>query len=188
VVLDRNGARAKGIHLAAEPLGVALAAMLPKTITNESGEYRFERLPWWGRYTVYADDEKAGYSVISTGPAGNSHPPEAKISRENPTAQLNVYLPPPAGFVEIHLTNRRTGSVISGMNVAVLRMDEPDSPLFTMSCQSDHVILLPSDKNLLLHITSDGFREWDESTGAGKSLNVPSGARLALAVQLEPLD
>lgn len=58
VVLDQNGEAAKGIHLTAEPLGVGLAAMLPTTTTNEAGEYRFERLPWWGRYTVYADDEK----------------------------------------------------------------------------------------------------------------------------------
>lgn len=74
------------------------------------------------------------------------------------------------------------------MKIAVHRMDEPDSLLFTMSCGSDHVILVPPDKNLLLHVTSDGFREWDESFGTGKPLNVPSGTRLPLSVQLEPLD
>lgn len=188
VVLDQNGEPAKGIGLIAAPLGVALAAMLPTTMTNDAGEYRFERLPWWGRYTVYADDEKAGYSSISTGPAGNNHPPEVEISPENPTAQLKVYLRSPTGFVKIHLTNRRTGSVISGMKIAVFRMDEPESPFFTMSCGSDHVILVPPDQNLLLHVTSDGFREWDESIKTGKPINVASGTRLSLAVQLEPLD
>jgi hypothetical protein len=31
--------------------------------------------------------------------------------------------------------------------------------LFTMSCNSNKAILIPPEKNLLLHISSDGFRE-----------------------------
>jgi hypothetical protein len=49
------------------------------------------------------------------------------------------------------------------MATAVMPMENPDSPLFTMSCHSNHLILLPPDKSLLLHVTSDGYREWDES-------------------------
>jgi hypothetical protein len=67
-----------------------------------------------------------------------------------------------------------------------MSMENPESPLFTMSCYSNHVILVPPDKNLLLHVTSDGFREWDESVGRGKPLHLSSGTRLTLAVQLEP--
>jgi hypothetical protein len=73
------------------------------------------------------------------------------------------------------------------MRVAVMPMENPDSPLFTMSCYSNHVILLPPDKNLLLHVTSDGFREWDESVGKGKAIQLPSGTRLILDVQLDAL-
>ena len=72
--------------------------------------------------------------------------------------------------------------------MTVMLMGHPESSLFTMSCASNHVVLVPADKNLLLHVTSFGFREWDESVGKGKPLHLPSGTRLTLAVQLEPSD
>jgi hypothetical protein len=55
-----------------------------------------------------------------------------------------------------------------------------------MSCDSDRIVLVPPDRNLLLHVKSDGFREWDESIGTGKPVNVPSGNRVTLDVQLDP--
>src|SRR3954469_3763369 len=174
------------IRLVAEPLGVGLGAMLPHTTTNNTGEYRFENVPWWGRYTVYADDEKAGYSQISTGPAGDSHPPEVEITPEKPKSELNITLPPKAGFIQIHLKNRNTGAAISTMAIRVVSMENPELFLFTMSCDSGRVILVPPDKNLLLHVKSDGFREWDESEGTGKFINLPSGNLLTLDVHLDP--
>ncbi len=188
VATGQDGRPVKGMGLTACPSGVALGAKLPHTKTNDTGEYRFENLPWWGKYNVYAEDEDAGYSSFSTGPAGDSHPSEVEVTPENREAEFKVYLPPKAGFLQIHLTNRRTGVVVSGMRVAMMPMESPESPLFTMSCYSNHVILVPPNKNLLLHVTSDGFREWDESIGRGKPLHLSSGTRVTLAVQLEPSD
>jgi hypothetical protein len=187
IAIGQDGQPAKGIGLTASPLGVVLAAVLPHTKTNDAGEYRFENVPWWGRYTVYAEDEEAGYSSFSTGPAGDSSP-EVELTPEHPEAEFEVHLPPKAGFLHIHLTNRRTAAGISGMRVAVMPMENPESLLFTMSCYSNHVVLVPPDKNLLLHVTSDGFREWDESVGRGKPLHLNSGTGLTLAVQLDPSD
>ena len=186
-VIGQDGKPAKGITLVADPLGVGLATMLPRTKSNDAGEYRFSNLPWWGRYSVYAEDDDAGYSLFSTG-QGRNDPPEVELTPERRDAELTVFVPPKAGFVHIHLTNRRTGAGISVMKVAVTPMENPESPWFTTSCRSDHVILLPPDKNLLLHVTSDGYREWDESIGQGKSIHLRSGTRLTLAVQLEPSD
>jgi hypothetical protein len=67
-------------------------------------------------------------------------------------------------------------------------MENPESPLFTISCYSNHVILVAPDRNILLHVTSNGFLEWDESIGRGKPLSLLSGTRLKLALQLEPSD
>lgn len=53
VVIGQDGRRVKGIGLTACPLGVPLGAVLPHTKTSDTGEYRFENLPWWGRYTVW---------------------------------------------------------------------------------------------------------------------------------------
>jgi len=186
IAINQDGEPAKRIGLTAEPLGVPLGAALPQTRTNDAGEYRFENIPWWGRYTVYADDENEGYSSLSTGPAGNSSPPEVELTPEHPEAELKVLVPQRAGFIQIYLTNQRTGGGISGMRVALMPTESPASPLFTMSCYSNHVILVPPDKNLLLHVTSDGFREWDESVGRGKPIHLSSGSRLKLVVQLEP--
>jgi len=188
IAIGQDGQPAKQISLTAEPLGVALGAALPHTRTNDAGEYRFENVPWWGRYMVYADDENEGYSSFSTGPARDSSPPEVELTPEHPEAELKVLLPPRAGFIQIHLTNQKTGAGISGMRVALMPTESPASPLFTMSCYSNKVVLIPPDKNLLLHISSDGFHEWNESIGQGKPIRLASGARLKIDVQLEPTE
>ena len=184
-VIGEDGTPAKGITLVAGPLGVGLGARLPSTKSNDAGEYRFSNLPWWGRYSVYAEDDDAGYSPFSTG-LGRNDPSEVELTPEHREAEQRVVLPPKAGFLHIHLTSRKTGATISGMRVSLSAIENPEKQLFSMSCYSNHVILVPPDKNLLLHVTSDRFREWDESTGRGKPLNLSSGSRVTLAVQLEP--
>ena len=57
-----------------------------------------------------------------------------------------------------------------------------------MSCYSDQMILIPPNKNLLLHVKSDGFRGWDESVEKGRPVNEPSGNVLTLNVPLDPVD
>ncbi|HEX4137787.1 MAG TPA: hypothetical protein VHY84_24470 [Bryobacteraceae bacterium] len=173
VVIGNDGSPAGEIRLTASPLGVALATRLPETRTDQSGNYRFERIPWWGEYIVYADDPDAGYSVFSTGPAGPGEPPEAIISPEHPEARLDLRLPQKAGFLRIHLTDQRTGAVISGLNVAVMSSQTPSRIIFSESCGSDGVVLIPPNKDLAIHITSPGFHEWDESAGRGKAIRMP---------------
>src|SRR5580700_1671898 len=90
IAIGQDGQPAKQISLTAEPLGVALGAALPHTRTNDAGEYRFENVPWWGRYMVYADDENEGYSSFSTGPAGDGSPPEVELTPEHPEAEMRV--------------------------------------------------------------------------------------------------
>jgi hypothetical protein len=86
IAIGQDGQPAKRIGLTAEPLGVGLGAMLPHTRTNDAGEYRFENVPWWGRYTVYGDDENEGYSSFSTGPAAIIAPQKLR-SRRNTQKQ-----------------------------------------------------------------------------------------------------
>ncbi len=194
VVIAQDGQPAKRVVLAAMPLGVPIDGALPHTKTNDRGEYLFSNLPWWGRYAVYGDDEEAGYVLYSTALAGDSHPSAVEVTPEHRKAEFNFSLPSKAGFIQIRLTNRRNGAAISAMSISVVPMEKPDARLFkdagvfTMSCHSDHVILVPPDENLLLHVKSDGFREWDESFGKGKPINVPSGARLNAESPTRPLE
>jgi hypothetical protein len=187
VVVKANGAPARNLRLTASPSFPTggHSGDFPHARTNNLGEYQFQKLSLWGTYLIYADDETAGYSRVSTGPL-DSHT-DVEITPDHPEAQFNFSLPPKAGFIRIHLTNRRTGAVIREMTVSVLPLEKQDFS-FTISSGSDHLILVPPDRNLLIHVTSDGFPEWDESIGAGRPVNVSPGGRLVLDVQLEPSD
>lgn len=184
-VLAQDGLPAKGLTLNAEPLGVALGMALPWTRTNDVGAFRFEHLPF-GRYTVYAEDKEQGYSSLSTGPARPGRPTEVTLTAERPEAEFNLRLPPRAGFLLFHLTNQRTGSVISEVEVTVMSAEKPPKPIFSGGFPSSQAVLVPSDENLLLHVKSWGFREWSKSVGDGKPIRIAPGNRLTLDVQLEP--
>jgi hypothetical protein len=185
-VIGNDGTPAGGIFLTASPLGVPLATRLPTTRTDRNGNYRFERLSWWASYTVYADDQDAGYSIFSTGLTGQANPQEVTLSPEHPEATLDLRLPPKAGFVRFHLTNKQTGAAILGLQVTVMSSQTPPQQMFSTSCSSDSVVLIPSDKDLLLHVTSAGFHEWDESAGRGKPIRVAPGSHVEFYVQLAP--
>jgi hypothetical protein len=183
-VTAQDGSPAKGLILNAEPLGVALAMALPWTKTNDHGVFRFEHLPL-GRYTVFAEDEEGGYSSFSTG-VGGGHPPEVELTNGHSEAEFNLNLPPKAGFLLFHLTNQKTGAAISGVEVTVMLAGTQPKPIFSGGFSSSQAVLVPSGENLLLHVTSSGFREWDKSIGDGKPIRITSGDRLTLDVQLVP--
>jgi len=88
VAITSDGQPAKRVGLTAVPLGVALATVLPHTVTDDRGEYRFVHLPWWGRYTVYGEDEDAGFSNFSTGGYGQTQPSETEITPARREAEL----------------------------------------------------------------------------------------------------
>jgi len=48
IAISQDGQPAKRIGLTAEPLGVAVGAVLPHARTNDAGEDRFESVPWLG--------------------------------------------------------------------------------------------------------------------------------------------
>jgi hypothetical protein len=179
-----DGLPAKGLILNAEPLGVALGMALPWTKTDDTGAFRFEHLSL-GRYTVFAVDEEEGYSLFSTG-VGGVHPPEVELTTDHSEAEFDLRLPPKAGFLLFHLTNQSSGASISGVEVTVMLAGNSPKFIFGGGFPSSQAILVPSDQDLLLHVKSWGFREWDKSVGKGKPLRIAPGNRLALDVKLEP--
>ena len=186
VVVGQDGQPAKWVGLTAWSTG-PLGTRLPSTRSNDRGEYRFENLPWWGKYTVYPEDDQAGYSIFSTAPAKNE-PSEVEITPAHREAEIKVYLPPKAGFLHINLTSRKTGAKISALMVELMLPDNPSSPIYSIGCESSHAVLVAPEKPLLLHVTSPGFHEWNESTGKGKLIRLASGTSLTLDVQLDPSD
>lgn len=146
-----------------------------------------ENLPWWGKYSVQAEGDEAGYSIFSTC-CDRNEPSVAEITSAHREAEIKVYLPPKAGFLHINLTSRKTGAKISALMVELMLPDNPSSPIYSIGCDSSHAILVAPEKTLLLHVTSPGFHEWNESTGKGKLIQLASGTSLTLDVQLDPSD
>jgi hypothetical protein len=185
-VLLPDGTPAKRTTLNAMPRnGAPLGMALPWTETDDAGVYHFERLPLC-MYSVYAEYQEARYSGFTTGTGSIEHPTEVELTAEHPEAELNFALPPPAGFLLFHLTNRTTGTSISGVEVTVMSAENPSIPIFSGGQSSSKPFLLPSNQNLLLHIKSWGFREWNQSVGNGKQVRIAPGERLTMDVQLQP--
>lgn len=181
VLVDENNQPAKGIGVTVAPSGLGLGGRLPGVITDQNGHYRIGNLSGWGKYTVYPEDWGAGYSIFV-----NSEFHEATISPEHPEAELNFRLPPRAGFLDFHLTNRKTGKQIGDLEVKMLLAADPPVFLSATSQPSTTPVLVVPDKGLLIHVTANGFKEWDRSAGNGLPILVKSGDHLKLDVQLEP--
>jgi hypothetical protein len=150
------------------------------TITNQAGEYHFQRLPF-GKYSVVEELDAPPLGV-------------AELMVDHPNAELRAELPPKVGILMIHRTDRVTGAIIPRVWVKVAALDGPDSRWSELWADSsnclfypDCAIPVPLDKQLLVHVSSAGFQEWNESAGRGKPILVDSEARLAWDIQLEPL-
>ena len=184
-VVDQNNQPAKQIEVEGMPLGVALGAILPRSRTDENGNYRLG-VPWWGRYTVYANDLNAGYSSFTTPPADPDHLAEVTVSTDHPQAEFDFQLPRKAGFLHFHLTNAKTGAPISRIEVTVALKGPPARLVYSDGTSADKSFLVPSNKDVLLHVTSWGYKEWDKSVGGGKAIRLAPGAELTLNVKLNP--
>jgi hypothetical protein len=188
VVIDPDGQPAKGMRLAAVMQCNSCEFWMSQTITSQGGEYHFRPLPL-GKYAVFSDNTKAGYPWLSPPPTTI-----VELTADHPNAELRVDLPPKVGILMIHLTDRTTGAFIPRVLVRMKVPDAPDSRWSEVWADSSNCLLFPDcairvppDKQLLVHVLSTGFHEWDESAGKGKPLLVHSGARLTWDIQLEPL-
>jgi carboxypeptidase family protein len=191
-VFDLRGQPVKGVHVTAWPLGVGLGAMLPTLRTDQSGEYRFEHVcP--GRYAVIADDEAVAYRSAS--PMTNeflygSPVEEVRINANHARAELPVYLPPRPGFMVVRIIDEDTKQEVQKCTVTLEvpgQHGEPELSSMFESAEQNHVIEVPPDKDVVVHITADGFHEWSESIGAGKVVHVQSGERATLEAELDRL-
>jgi hypothetical protein len=181
IVAGQDRKPAKGMRLGAVmQCPGACAFSMRDTITNQAGEYRFQRLPL-GKYSVFKELGAPPLGVV-------------ELTVDHPNAELRAELPPKAGILMIHLTDRVTGAIIPRVLVKVVALDGPDSRWSELWADSsdclfypDCAIPVPPDKQLLVHVSSAGFQEWNESAGRGKPILVHTEGRLTWNIQLEPL-
>jgi hypothetical protein len=188
VVIEADGQPAKGMRvIAIMQCPSACGLWMEDATTNRGGEYRFQHVPV-GKYSIFANNPRAGYPLLRT-PAG-----VVELTSDHPGADLHIDLPPKTGILMVHLTDRTTGTIIPRALVKVAVADDPNSIWSEGWADSsecvfypDCAIPVPPDKQLLVHVSSAGFHEWDESAGKGKAFLVHSGTRLSWDIQLQPL-
>jgi len=192
-VFDRSGQRATGITVVGWPLGVDLGAMLPRVMTDQAGDYRFEHV-CRGRYTVIVEDKKAGYPYAS--PLMNEflygvRAAVVKVTAKHPQVELRVNMPPKPGLMQIHVSDGEKKTAVLQFTVKLSVPRQRRTHFLAIEFKQDvrnDEIQVPPDKNVICHVTAEGFREWRESAGTGKTMLVPSGTHVALEVSLDPLN
>ncbi len=156
--------------------------------TDKAGKYRFEHLGI-GKYELFVYDEKAGYAVLPSGPGANGEPccvAKVELTADRPESEARVYLPPKPGFLDIHVTNKENGMSVSSIQIELSWAEDPRIALYKGSFANKlDVFMVPPDRDLLLYVSSPGFRDWPDN--AGKTIHLSSGAKLNLDVQLTPL-
>ena len=156
--------------------------------TDKTGKYRFEHLGI-GKYELFVCDEKAGYCVLPSGPGPNElsrFAVKVELTADRPESEARVHLPPKPGFLDLHVTNKEDGMPVSPIQIELSRADDPRIALYKGSfAKKLDVFMIPSDKDLLLYLSSPGFREWPDN--AGKRIHLSSGEKLNLDIQLTPL-
>ena len=191
-VLDPAGLPVTGITVVAWPLGVDLGAILPQMTTDETGAFRVEHVcP--GRYAVVVEDKKAGYPHSSPEMFAflyGHRAPEGKLTPKRSTLDLLLYFPPKPGLMTVSVRNSEAGGNPLKFSVKITVPHQRRVREVSYEFKADvanREIPIPPDKDVILHVTAEGFQEWRESAGHGKVARVPSGTQVAVEVPLVPL-
>lgn len=190
-VIGQDGMPAAGITLAAQRRDLPSGGPARHAVADKSGNYCFEKLPL-GKYLVIADDEKRGYASYSTAPHGTEKT-QVTLTVDNPEAELSFQLPPRGGFLSLKLIDAETGALIPAIDLTVTNADasrslvfREESPPGYVGSAADRATNIPSNRDLLLHVSAKGYREWDQSVGVGKPIHVAPGEWVKMEVHLQP--
>ena len=115
---------------------------------------------------------------------------EVRLTTRNPQADQAVYVPPKPGLMHVQIVNRETRAEIWKFSLTLMVPGQQSAPEISFGFDDDvkdHEIEVPPDKDVIFHVTADGFSEWSQSTGQGKGIRVPSGTKTMLEAELEPL-
>jgi hypothetical protein len=179
VVVGVDGQPISQIAVEAFPTKNPWSGSLPHAKTDSMGRYRIERLPL-GEYNVWAYDQQAGHPYSNWDFYYGKDLPKAQITGDHPNVELRVDLPAPAGFLELHLSNARTGENIRAMRAALRWANNPHR-LLRITGYTDRAILLPPEEDIEVHLSSDGFGASDQT------IRLHPGDRVILNLQLEPV-
>jgi hypothetical protein len=186
VALNEDGQPVRRVQLMLLPIGTDVNDILPRTITDEAGAYRFENIcP--GQFTVVVEDEGAGYpsfvwaAYFLDGTKNKTQ--EVSIAPRGPEVELPVPVPSKAGVLDLRVRNRRTGREIKNVQV-ILKSQGSNRDWVTLN-SDDRKVHVPFNTDLLLRVKADGFRQWQETAGEGRPIRLAPGGHLIVKARLE---
>lgn len=199
VLIGQDGKPAKKITLAA--LLICPADRKPcrisgsHAVSDQNGEFRFSRVGV-GRYAVFADDREAGYGYAGSGADDPRYTGVAEITPEHPAAELRLFLPPQAGFLDIRLTDQSTGAEVSTVTVSVALADNANvnrsqTTFDRSNCELfGHnlcYVLIPPDTQVTVRVSSPGYEGWDgKNDTTERHMRIASGDRVTWEIGLKP--
>jgi len=192
VVIGQDGEPFGGVTLILEPAG-DYNYVLPETKTDQKGEYRFERV-CGGKWGVFVRDKDVGYPQSGRQLYRFLYgrwSPHVKITNVNLDVKFDVNVPPKPGILIVRAIDSKTKSKITNLEVELKVNRERDATfpckgLGMSSCESDPA-LVPPNKDVKLHVKSEGFYEWKASAGRGKVIHLLPGEVMTLDVELDPI-
>jgi hypothetical protein len=115
---------------------------------------------------------------------------EVKLTAKQVRAELPVQLPPKPGRMHVQIVDRATNAEVTKFTIKMRVLDQHHAPEVKFEFSSevhDREIEVPPDKDFILHVTADGYHEWNESVSGRKFVRVSEGTQSSLDVQLDPI-
>lgn len=186
VVYGPSGEHVVGVRVVAFPVGVPLGVLLPKTKTDQRGEYLFEHI-CHGKYTVMPDDPEAGYPHTSPGQNEFLYGTRTRtvtLSSLHNRAELPVNLPARPGILLLHVRDLQTKSEIHRFHLALKVPGQRISPDLGMyfDMNDDNGIPVPSAKAVVLVVNAEGYKD------LSKSISFVSGATATVELSVEKIN
>jgi uncharacterized surface anchored protein len=189
-VVDQSGNSVAGATAQMEPAdGKIMAKAIPRCLTDETGVCSYAHLQF-GKYHVTAMKNADGYPDVSGELYGHGKSELiAEVTPDAPTASVSITLGPRAGAITLKIVDDATGLPVANPTVTLSLATTPTT-FRTSSLHSDFKILIPPDEDILVEVSSDGYKPWHmetqpEATHAN-ALHLHSGEAREFTIRLQP--
>jgi hypothetical protein len=187
IVQDENGAPASFVKVVAIYDGPH-SGPYPLGKTDSTGHYCIDNVAS-GDYFMSAADPEKGYPEMGSIFYSLQRPnPKVRIVMGNLKGHADWRIPYKAGFIEVALTDARTGKPIIPMFFTLVVQSRPKNGSMHGSSASTSALLVPPNENIYFIVSARGYGEWPADGTKGKLLNLLPGRTERLAVALQPLN
>jgi hypothetical protein len=189
-VVDQSGNPVAGAIAQMMPAdGKPMAMAIPQCLTDETGVCSYAHLRF-GKYHVDAMKTADGYPNLHWDLYGHGKSKLiAEVTPEAPTANVSITLGPKAAFITLKVVDDATGLSVGNPTVRLRLATDPDTFIST-GLHSDPRILLPPDEDILVEVSSEGYKPWHIETqpeaAHANAVHLHSGEAREFTIRLQP--